>query len=89
MDAWTHYHLMREEMKRSLGQFLESPDLLLNSDLYQSFMVLDKKIEKELKSTISTLVMHYTLLMDVIEETSMNLFLMTENGHDPTFNLYM
>ena len=66
MDGWMNYHLNREQLKGGLLALKDHPDLLVNSDLFAAFNLLDKKMILEIKSDLSDLLFNYSVLMDVL-----------------------
>ena len=65
MEGWINYHLNREQFKGGLLAHEVHPNLLVNSDFYAAFLLLDKKMISGIKSDLSDLLNNYSVLIDV------------------------
>ena len=66
MEGWINYHLNREQFKGGLLAHEVHPNLLVNSDFYAAFLLLDKKMISGIKSDLSDLLNNYSVLIDVL-----------------------
>ena len=67
MEGWINYHLNREQFKGGLlANEVHPGDLLVNSDFYAAFLLLDKKMISGIKSDLSDLLNNYSILIDVL-----------------------
>ena len=89
MDGWINNHLHREQLK---GELLSipavHPELLVNSDLYAAFLLLDQKMVSEIKSDLSDLLNNHSVLIDVLVAATAH---MHDDGDSDTAvnNMYM
>ena len=89
MDGWINNHLHREQLKGELLAISAvHPELLVNSDLYAAFLLLDQKMVSEIKSDLSDLLNNHSVLIDILVAATAH---MHDDGDSDTAvnNMYM
>ena len=86
MEGWINYHLNREQFKGGILAHEVHPDLLVNSDFFAAFLLLDKKMISGIKSDLSDLLNNYSVLMDILVAATAHI---TMHDDEDDFNMYM
>jgi len=66
MTSWVEYHIHRSELKGGLN--MQGLQEAAKDDLYQALALWDIKQGQELRGVLSTLLLHYILLEDIVLE---------------------
>ena len=86
MEGWINYHLNREQFKGGILAHEVHPDLLVNSDFFAAFLLLDKKMISGIKSDLSDLLNNYSVLIDVLSAATSH---MHDDEEDDFDTMYM
>ena len=86
MEGWINYHMNREQFKGGLLAHDVHPNLLVNSDFYAAFLLLDQKMISGIKSDLSDLLNNYSVLIDVLSAATAH---MNDDEEDDFDTMYM